>query len=76
MEDDLKRNFSATTDRVFLKFWTWAEGTKPKLNLDWNEDDLKILKVEYASTNWSDLTQILNLSLTFRYKKTSNLNLN
>ena len=27
------------------------------------EDDLRILKVEYLSNHWSDLTQILNLSL-------------
>ena len=27
------------------------------------EVDLKILKVEYLSNQWSDLTQILNLSL-------------
>ena len=27
------------------------------------EDDLKILKVEYLSNHWSDLPQILNLSL-------------
>ena len=26
------------------------------------EDDLKILKVEYLSNNWSDLPQIWNLS--------------
>ena len=26
------------------------------------EDDLKILKVEYLSNHWSDLSQILNLS--------------
>ena len=27
------------------------------------EDDLKIFKVEYPSNHWSDLPQILNLSL-------------
>jgi hypothetical protein len=27
------------------------------------EDDLKILKTEYISNHWSDLSQILNLSL-------------
>ena len=27
------------------------------------EEDLKILKVEYISNHWSDLTQIWNLSL-------------
>ena len=26
------------------------------------EDDLKILKVEYLSNNWSDLPKILNLN--------------
>ena len=27
------------------------------------EDNIKILKVEYLNNHWSDLTQILNLSL-------------
>ena len=27
------------------------------------EDDLKILKLEYLSNRWSDLPQLLNLSL-------------
>ena len=35
------------------------------------EDDLKILKVEYLSHNWSDFPQILNLSLGDQTKKTN-----
>ena len=30
------------------------------LNQNWNEDDLKILKLEYINNHWSDLPQILN----------------
>jgi hypothetical protein len=38
------------------------------------EDDLKILYVEYISNHWTDLTQILNLSLgdQTKIKKTFN----
>jgi hypothetical protein len=35
-----------------------SHGRQPKF-----EDDLKILIVEYLSNHWSDLAQILNLSL-------------
>ena len=34
------------------------------------EDDLKILKVEYLSNHWPDLSQILNLSIGNWTKKT------
>ena len=41
------------------------------------EDDLKILKVEYLSNQWSDFHQILNLSLcdqtkikSFKWRRT------
>ena len=34
-----------------------SNGTQPPM-----EDDLNILKVEYLSNHWSNLTQILNLS--------------
>ena len=75
MEDDLKiskLNISATTNRIFLKFQTKAQGTKSKLKMlemkttsDGRrpsiEDNLKILNVEYLSNHWSDLSQISNL---------------
>ena len=32
------------------------------------EDNLKIYKVEYISNHWSDLTQILDLSLGYKTK--------
>ena len=35
------------------------------------EEDLKILKVEYLSNFWSDLPQILNLSLGDQTKITN-----
>ena len=44
-------------------------GDKTKIENSWKgrghpmEDDLPILKVEYLSNHWSDLPQILNLSL-------------
>ena len=37
------------------------------------EDDLKILKVEYLSNHWSDLPQILNLSLGDQTKSKNEL---
>ena len=64
----LKLYISTTTDLIFLKFKIYAEGTKPKFNIDWNEVDLewkmtlnKNLKVEYFCNHLSDLPQILNL---------------
>ena len=34
-----------------------------QIKMTFNEDDLKILKVEYLSSHWLDPTQIWNISL-------------
>ena len=75
MDDYLKYqkwNISATTGQIFPKFYTCM--TKAKFTNVSNEDDFQwkwtsdgilpqISKVKYLSNNWSDLPQILNLSL-------------
>ena len=38
-----------------------SPGDQTKMINTWNDDDLKIFKVEYLSNHWSDLPQILNL---------------
>ena len=49
-------NISATTELYqYQKKFKWREHQM--------EDDLKMLKVEYLRNHWSDLPQILNLSL-------------
>ena len=48
----------------------WGEQTKIEYYLKWRqpalEDDLKLLKMEYLSNRWSNLTQIVNLILEWR----------
>ena len=39
-----------------------SSGDQTKIKNAWNEDNLKLLKLEYLSNHWSDLLQILILS--------------